>query len=60
MKPGLLLQKLTTRQPSLDQVEVAVASLRAVLTAEQLAEVEARARRPVSGVQQPSPALRGA
>ena len=42
MKPGLLLQKLTTRQPSLDQVEVAVASLRAVLTAEQLAEVEAR------------------
>ena len=60
MKPGLLLQKLTTRQPSLDQVEVAVASLRAVLTAEQLAEVEGRARRPVSGVQQPSPALRGA
>ena len=45
MKPGLLLQRLTTRQPSLDQVEVAVASLRAVLTAEQLAEVEARPRR---------------
>ena len=45
MKPGLLLQRLTTRQPSLDQVEVAVASLRAVLTAEQLAEVDARARR---------------
>ena len=42
MKPGLLLQKLTTREPSLDQVEVAVASLRAVLTAEQLAEVNAR------------------
>jgi uncharacterized protein YqhQ len=42
MKPGLALQKLTTRQPSLDQVEVAIASLRAVLTAEQLAEVEAR------------------
>ena len=42
MKPGLALQKLTTREPSLDQVEVAVASLRAVLTAEQLAEVEAR------------------
>jgi len=42
MKPGLLLQRLTTRQPTLDQVEVAVASLRAVLTAEQLAEVEAR------------------
>ena len=46
MKPGLLLQKLTTRQPTLDQVEVAVASLRAVLTAEQLAEVDARAPRP--------------
>jgi uncharacterized protein YqhQ len=47
MKPGLLLQKLTTREPSLDQVEVAIASLRAVLTAEQLAEVEARPRRDV-------------
>ena len=46
MKPGLALQKLTTRQPTLDQVEVAVASLRAVLTAEQLAEVDARATRP--------------
>jgi uncharacterized protein YqhQ len=45
MKPGLALQKLTTRQPTLDQVEVAVASLRAVLTAEQLAEVDARATR---------------
>jgi uncharacterized protein YqhQ len=45
MKPGLLLQKLTTRQPTIDQVEVAIASLRAVLTAEQLAEVESRSRR---------------
>ena len=44
MKPGLLLQKLTTREPALDQVEVAVASLKAVLTAEQLAEVESRSR----------------
>ena len=34
MRPGLLLQRLTTRQPTLDQVEVAVTSLRAVLTAE--------------------------
>ena len=42
---GLLLQRLTTRQPTIDQVEVAVASLRAVLTAEQLAEVDARPRR---------------
>jgi uncharacterized protein YqhQ len=46
MKPGLLLQKLTTREPTLDQVEVAIASLRAVLTAEQLAEVESRATSP--------------
>jgi uncharacterized protein YqhQ len=45
MKPGLWLQKLTTREPSLDQVEVAIASLRAVLTAEQLAEVESRVTR---------------
>jgi uncharacterized protein YqhQ len=57
MKPGLLLQRLTTRQPSIDQVEVAVASLRAVLTAEQLAEVDARPRRlaPMGAV--PRPAL---
>jgi uncharacterized protein YqhQ len=59
MKPGLLLQRLTTREPSLDQVEVAVASLRAVLTAEQLAEVEQRSRRPVPAIAV-SPALRGA
>ncbi len=43
MRPGLLLQKLTTREPDLEQLEVAIASLRAVLTAEQLADVEARA-----------------
>ncbi len=42
MKPGLLLQKLTTREPDLDMLEVAIASFRAVLTAEQLADVEAR------------------
>jgi uncharacterized protein YqhQ len=53
MKPGLLLQKLTTRQPTLDQVEVAVASLRAVLTAEQLAEVDARTPR-IAGTVAPS------
>ena len=45
MRPGLALQKLTTRQPDLDQLEVAITSLRAVMTAEQLAEVEARAGR---------------
>jgi uncharacterized protein YqhQ len=47
MRPGLALQRLTTREPSLDQVEVAIVSLRAVLTAEQLAEVESRAARPL-------------
>jgi uncharacterized protein YqhQ len=46
MKPGLWLQRLTTREPDFAQLEVAIASLRAVLTAEQLAEVEARAGRP--------------
>lgn len=46
MRPGLLLQRMTTREPTLDQLEIAIASLRAVLTAEQLAEVEARARAP--------------
>jgi uncharacterized protein YqhQ len=46
MRPGLALQQLTTRQPTLDQLEVAITSLRAVMTAEQLAEVEARAATP--------------
>jgi uncharacterized protein YqhQ len=57
MKPGLLLQRLTTREPSLDQVEVAVMSLRAVLTAEQLAEVDARPRRLAAAGTIPRPAL---
>jgi uncharacterized protein YqhQ len=61
MKPGLLLQRLTTREPALDQVEVAVASLRAVLTAEQLAEVESRsARRAPGPLAPPRPAAAGA
>jgi uncharacterized protein YqhQ len=51
MKPGLALQRLTTRQPTLDQLEVAIASLRAVMTAEQLAEVEARTPRAVRAPQ---------
>jgi uncharacterized protein YqhQ len=34
---------MTTREPTLDQLEVAVASLRAVMTREQFVEVEARA-----------------
>ena len=47
MRPGLLLQRLTTRTPDLDQLEVAITSLRAVMTAEQLAEVDARVGRRV-------------
>ena len=43
MRPGLTLQRLTTREPDLAQLEVAITSLRAVLTAEQRAEVDARA-----------------
>ncbi len=43
MRPGLLLQRLTTREPDLEQLEVAITSLRAVMTADQLAEVDARA-----------------
>lgn len=43
MRPGLALQKLTTREPELDQLEVAIASLKAVLTTAELEEVEARA-----------------
>ena len=55
MVPGLALQKLTTRQPSLDQLEVAITSLRAAMTAEQLSEVESRSARPARAV--PSPAF---
>ena len=42
MKPGLLLQRLTTRTPDLDQLEVAITSLRAVMTADQIADVDSR------------------
>jgi uncharacterized protein YqhQ len=57
MKPGLWLQRLTTREPSLDQLEVAIASLRAVLSAEQLAEVESRARASApAAIVRPAPA----
>jgi uncharacterized protein YqhQ len=57
MRPGLALQRLTTREPSLDQLEVAIVSLRLAMTAEQLSEVEARtATKPVLL----TPAFRGA
>jgi uncharacterized protein YqhQ len=42
MRPGLLLQRLTTRNPDLDQLEVAIVSLRAVMSADQIAEVDGR------------------
>jgi uncharacterized protein YqhQ len=54
MRPGLALQRLTTKEPTLDQVEVAIASLRAVLTAEQLAEVESRSRRAYGAMPRPA------
>ena len=44
MKPGLALQRLTTRPPTDDQLEVAIASLKAVLSPTELAEVEGRGR----------------
>jgi uncharacterized protein YqhQ len=47
MEPGLALQRMTTREPTLDQLEVAIASLKAVLSAAELEAVEARVlRRP--------------
>jgi uncharacterized protein YqhQ len=42
MVPGLTLQKMTTREPTLAQLEVAIAALRAVFTAEQTEEVDRR------------------
>jgi uncharacterized protein YqhQ len=49
-RPGLLLQRLTTREPDLDQLEVAIASLQAVFTAEQRVEVASRAGRTVPAI----------
>jgi uncharacterized protein YqhQ len=57
MKPGLALQKLTTREPTLDQLEVAITSLKAVLSAVELAEVEARAQAPRRRNPNPGPAF---
>jgi uncharacterized protein YqhQ len=54
MLPGLSLQKLTTREPTLDQLEISIMSLRAVMTADQIAEVDARVATRVAG---PQPAL---
>jgi uncharacterized protein YqhQ len=42
MYPGLQLQKLTTREPDLDQLAVAIAALEAVLTVERPGEASAQ------------------
>ena len=42
MWPGLQLQKLTTREPDLDQLAVAIAALQAVLAVETPGGVTAR------------------
>jgi uncharacterized protein YqhQ len=49
-RPGLWLQSLTTREPELDQLEVAIASLQAVFTAEQRVEVASRVGRVVPAI----------
>jgi uncharacterized protein YqhQ len=41
MYPGLMLQKLTTREPDLDQLAVSIAALQAVLAVERPGEVSA-------------------
>ena len=42
LAPGLWLQRLTTRQPSLDQIEVSIRALKEVLALEDRAVAEAR------------------
>src|SRR6266550_4815094 len=42
LAPGLWLQRLTTRQPSLDQIEVSIRALKEVLALESRAETDAR------------------
>jgi uncharacterized protein YqhQ len=42
LAPGLWLQRLTTRQPSLDQIEVSIRALKEVLALEQRADPDAR------------------
>jgi uncharacterized protein YqhQ len=42
LAPGLWLQRLTTREPSLDQIEVSIRALKEVLSLESRAQPEAR------------------
>ena len=44
IRPGLWLQKITTRAPSDDQCEVAIASLESVFTSDQIEEVKSRSK----------------
>ena len=44
LAPGLWLQRLTTREPTLDQVEVSIRALREVLERDQAETPEERAR----------------
>jgi len=46
MWPGLMLQNLTTREPDLEQLEVAIASLNAVLELEKPEQVEPKTSKP--------------
>jgi uncharacterized protein YqhQ len=41
-RPGIWLQRITTKQPDFDQIEVAIASLLAALTPDERTEVESR------------------
>src|SRR5439155_763554 len=49
LAPGLWLQRLTTRQPTLDQIEVSIRALREVLDREESAAPSAAARVEVMG-----------
>ncbi len=42
LAPGLWLQRLTTREPSLDQIEVSIRALKEVLRARRTREAEDR------------------
>ena len=43
--PGLALQKMTTREPDLNMLEVSIAALKKLLEIEQLAEAPARSEK---------------
>jgi uncharacterized protein YqhQ len=44
LAPGLWLQRLTTREPTLDQLEVSIRALREVLALERTANAESEQR----------------